>query len=59
MLLLFFLLAAIVTVPLTGGSLRALADLRFRHTWLLVAALGTQVWLIARPGPQTVLLDDA
>ena len=56
MLLLFFLLAAIVTVPLTGGSLRALADLRFRHTWLLVAALGTQVWLIARPGPQTVLL---
>lgn len=56
MLLLFFLLAAIVTVPLTGGSLRALAELRFRHTWLLVAALGTQVWLIARPGPQTVLL---
>jgi predicted MFS family arabinose efflux permease len=56
MLLLFFLLAAIVTVPLTGGSLRALADLRFRHTWLLVAALGTQVWLIARPGPQTILL---
>ena len=56
MLLLFFLLAAIVTVPLTGGSLRALADLRFRHSWLLVAALGTQVWLIARPGPQTVLL---
>ena len=56
MLLLFFLLAAIVTVPLTGGSLRALADLRFRHTWLLVAALGTQVWLIARPGPQTLLL---
>lgn len=56
MLLLFFLLAAIVTVPLTGGNLRALAELRFRHTWLLVAALGTQVWLIARPGPQTVLL---
>ncbi len=56
MLLLFFLLAAIVTVPLTGGSLRALAELRFRHTWLLVAALGTQVWLIARPGPQTILL---
>ena len=56
MLLLFLLLAAIVTVPLTGGSLRALADLRFRHTWLLVAALGTQVWLIARPGPQTALL---
>jgi MFS family permease len=56
MLLLLFLLTAIVTVPLTGGSLRALADLRFRHTWLLVAALGTQVWLIARPGPQTVLL---
>lgn len=56
MLLLFFLLAAIVTVPLTGGSLRSLAELRFRHTWLLVAALGTQVWLIARPGPQTVLL---
>jgi hypothetical protein len=56
MLLLFFLLAAIVTVPLTGGSLRALAELRFRHTWLLAAALGTQVWLIARPGPQTALL---
>jgi MFS family permease len=56
MLLLFLLLAAIVTVPLTGGSLRALAELRFRHTWLLVAALATQVWLIARPGPQTVLL---
>jgi Family of unknown function (DUF5317) len=33
----------LVTVPLTGGDLRRLADLRLRATWLPAVALGAQV----------------
>jgi hypothetical protein len=56
MLMLVPLLVAAGCVPLLGGDLRRVANLRFRHLWLLLGALATQVWLIARPGPQTVFL---
>jgi MFS family permease len=46
---------AIAAVPLFGGSLRRLAHLRFRSTWLLVLALGTQIVLFGADGPQTPL----
>ena len=56
MLMLVPLIVAAACVPLLGGDLRRVSNLRFRHLWLLLAALATQVWLIARPGPQTVFL---
>ena len=56
MLLLVPLLVAAVLAPLLGGDLSRLSSVRFRHVWLLLAALATQVWLIARPGPQTPFL---
>jgi Family of unknown function (DUF5317) len=56
MLLIAPLVMSTMLVPLLGGDLRRLAQLRMRHGWLLLAALGTQAWLIARPGPQTLLL---
>jgi Family of unknown function (DUF5317) len=56
MFLLVPLVVAILLVPVIGGDLRRLERIRLRHGWLLVAALATQVWLIARPGPQTPFL---
>jgi Family of unknown function (DUF5317) len=56
MLLLVPLVVAAGCAPLLGGDLRRLSIVRFRHVWLLLAALATQVWLIARPGPQTPFL---
>jgi hypothetical protein len=56
MFLILPLLLAIVCVPFLGGDLRRLAGIRFRGVWFLAASLGTQVWLIARPGPKTALL---
>ena len=50
------IVAAMLLTPILGGDLRRLERIRIRHGWLLVAALGTQVWLIARPGPQTPFL---
>jgi predicted MFS family arabinose efflux permease len=47
MLVLAGLLLAALSVPLAGGRLGALADLRFRHTWLLAVALGLQVLVIS------------
>ena len=35
------------TVPLAGGSLSALADVRLRGSWILVLALGVQVVIIS------------
>jgi hypothetical protein len=35
-------LAAVVTVPLFGGDLARLAQLRFRHSWLLPCSVGLQ-----------------
>jgi hypothetical protein len=50
------IVAAMLLTPILGGDLRRLERIRVRHGWLLVVALGTQVWLIARPGPQTPFL---
>lgn len=47
MIVLAALLLAILSVPLAGGRLAALADLRFRRPWLLALALGAQVLIIS------------
>jgi hypothetical protein len=41
------LLLCILSVPLTGGRLSALAALEFRHAWLAVSALVIQVLIIS------------
>jgi hypothetical protein len=41
------LLLCILSVPLTGGRLSALADLEFRRAWLAVAAIAVQVLIIS------------
>jgi len=46
-LFLVLLLVCAATVPLAGGRLSALADLRFRGVGLLVGALGVQVLILA------------
>jgi len=52
MLFLVLLFFCAATVPLAGGRLSALADLRFRGIGLLAVALGVQVLILA-------VLDDA
>jgi MFS family permease len=47
MLLIAFTGLAVLTVPLAGGHLSKLADVRFRHFWALATALGTQVLIIS------------
>src|SRR5688500_19688272 len=47
MILLAILFLAVVTVPLLGGRLQRLIDLDFGWTWLLVAAIGTQILIIS------------
>ena len=47
MLLIAFTGLAILTVPLAGGRLSKLADLRFRRFWALAAALGIQILIIS------------
>ena len=47
MIVLACLLIAVFSVPLAGGRLAALADLRFRHTWLLALGLGLQILIIS------------
>jgi Family of unknown function (DUF5317) len=37
------MLVAIASVPLTGGRLGALADIRLRHTWAILTALAAQI----------------
>ncbi len=46
---------SIAAVPLFGGKLRRLAQIRFRSTWMLLAALAVQVTLFASDGPTTTL----
>ena len=43
MLLVYAALLILATVPLAGGSLAALADVRLRGAWLVALALGVQV----------------
>jgi uncharacterized protein DUF5317 len=46
MFLLAFLLLSVVAVPLTGGRLTALTEVRVRHLWLVPVAIVTQVGII-------------
>jgi hypothetical protein len=50
-------LSFVALVPVTGGSLRALADLRFARAWTLPAALAIQVLVISvwPSGPERLL----
>lgn len=55
MFLVAFLILALISVPLTGGKIARLADVRIRHIWAVMAALGTQIMVItvmpdAHPG---------
>jgi len=52
-------LACLATVPLAGGRLGALADLRFRASWLLVAAIVAQVVIISLVPQGSPALHDA
>jgi hypothetical protein len=56
MLLVVAIAVAVILVPVLRGDLRALSTLRFRRTWLLVAALLLQILVITVfPGPRTPL----
>jgi len=52
MFLLLVLALAVALVPVSGGRLRALSDLRFRAPWLLFASLGILVGLLTFPGEE-------
>jgi hypothetical protein len=47
MTLLFVLGVALLTVPLFGGRLRHLAEIRFRAAWLALAAIAVQILIIS------------
>ena len=47
MLLVYAALLILVTVPLAGGSLAALADVRLRGAWLVALALGVQIVIVS------------
>lgn len=50
-------LLALLSPALAGGSLRRLGDVRFRHTWIVLAALAAQVVAIeVVPGADRALL---
>jgi hypothetical protein len=51
MVLLVGVLVALALVPVCGGRLTALAELRFGRLWLLWLALGLQIALFAPGGP--------
>ena len=53
MILVVFLVLALAAVPLGGGRLRRLSDLRFRAPGILWLALGTQLALMAFPGEES------
>jgi len=60
MLLGLALIACFATVPLTGGRLTRLADLRLDAMWLLLAGLGTQILVIEIvPGNHSAFHDAA
>lgn len=55
MFLVAFLGLALLSVPLTGGKVGRLADVRIEHAWSVIAALGLQIMVItvmpdAHPG---------
>jgi hypothetical protein len=57
MLIAVLALLSVALVPVTGGSLRALAELRFARAWTLPAALGVQILVISvwPSGPERLL----
>ncbi len=60
MLLLVLVLLAVITVPLFRGRLSALAELRFRGTWLLALSIAVQILVISVvPGPRSMLRESA
>jgi MFS family permease len=46
-LLVAFVVLAVATVPIFGGKLGSLAELRFRHAWTLVSALAVQILIVS------------
>jgi hypothetical protein len=38
---------SLITVPLCGGKLSALADIRLRRSWLIATALGIQILIVS------------
>jgi MFS family permease len=56
MLLIAFVGLALLTVPLAGGRLTALAELRFRRLWILFAALFVQISIFLPVGGSKVTL---
>ncbi len=49
---------AVASVPLAGGHLLALADIRLRATWLLMTAIGGQILIVSvLPGGSETLHD--
>src|ERR1700742_4459470 len=52
------LIICLLSVPLAGGKLSALADIKFRDAWLLPSALGIQLLIVyAIPGWPGWVLD--
>jgi hypothetical protein len=49
-LILGCVLLGLLVVPVTGGRLRGLGELRWRSAWLVVVALGTQLVVLEVPG---------
>ena len=47
MLLVFAALLVLATVPLAGGSLAALADVRIRGAWVVGLAMGIQILIVS------------
>lgn len=50
MLILACVLLGLLLVPVTGGSLRRLGELRWRSPWLVVVALAIQLLVLEVPG---------
>ena len=57
MILVVLFALTLVTVPLTGGRLSRLGDLRLQRGWLLAASLGSQIFIINvwPQGPEALL----
>lgn len=54
MILIVLALLCVLSVPLTGGRLGLLAELRLRGLWIPVLALAPQVVIHARPGRRAI-----
>jgi Family of unknown function (DUF5317) len=60
MLTVYICAAALLALVVTGGRIRRLAEIRLQHTWLLYAALVTQIVIVSViPGSRPALLSSA